>query len=267
MMLESNNDPWVVILDFTLVNGIDSSAAQAITKFRGKLNKTFHVQTVCFVTGNSEGFPTEFDLTAELTEEKSKFHGSYVFDSLNDALIWAEDALIYRQDPSILTDCELVRFPVGDASEYDTAIYFLSNLCPGNPSKSDLDKLFAHFTRETYKKDDIVWLQGSPGDSIKLVVSGRLISLLEDEAGTRESIGTGNTIGEVGLVNMSARLSTVCCLSNQAIVYSLSRASYEKLVEEKPKVARLIDLICVKYLTMRVQNVSNRIFETRCLPI
>jgi len=62
-------------------------------------------------------------------------------------------------------------------------------------------------------------------------------------------------------------MSTVKCVSEQAILYSMSRNSFEQLVDQQPHLARYIDLICVKYLTLRVQHVSNRIFETRCLPI
>jgi SulP family sulfate permease len=59
----------------------------------------------------------------------------------------------------------------------------------------------------------------------------------------------------------------VKCSSKDAVLYSMNREKFEKLVVQQPKLARYIDLICVKYLTLRVQHVSNRIFETRCLPI
>ena len=64
-----------------------------------------------------------------------------------------------------------------------------------------------------------------------------------------------------------ARMSSVKCLSDEAVVYSLSRQSYDELLQKDPHAARLIDLICIRYLSARVQHVSNRIFETRCLPI
>jgi SulP family sulfate permease len=265
-MLAAQNEPWVVIMDFQLVLGIDSSAAQAIAKLRGNLLKTFNVETLCYATGSDDGFPCEFGLSAELTDASTKFSGSYVFESLNDALIFAEDAILNRQDPLLICD-DLDYYPSDDACERDRAIHFLTNLCPGNSSKEDIEALLACYIREEYTENDTLWMQGSRSDCSKIVVRGTLISLLENEAGTVEHIGTGNTIGELGLVHGVARFSSVRCFSSTAVLYSLSRESYEKLVEENPRLARLIDLICVRYLTSRVQHVSNRIFETRCLPI
>jgi len=49
-------------MDFTLVLGIDSSAAQAIIKLRDSFTKQFGIKLSIFVTGSTEGFPCEFDL-------------------------------------------------------------------------------------------------------------------------------------------------------------------------------------------------------------
>jgi len=257
-----------VILDFTLVNGIDSSAAQAIVKLKDNLRKAFDVETLICVTGSKNGFPCEFDLSTELSEHNEDYCGSRVFETLDDAVMFAEDALIYRQDPSLVSGNKLPFSPEDETSDHDLALFYLRNICPGNPTEEDIETLLAQFSsREEYRHDDVIWVQGSPGDSIKLVVRGTLISLLENEAGTVETIPTGNTIGELGLVYGTARFSSVRCQSKEAVLLSLSRESYERLIEQNPRLARYIDLICVRYLSNRVQHVSNRIFETRCLPI
>jgi sulfate permease, SulP family len=122
--------------------------------------------------------------------------------------------------------------------------------------------------RETYAKDEFLWKQNDPSDSCKLIVSGMMMAMLENEAGTSEVVFSGNIIGELGLVRGIPRMSSVQCISDDgAILFSLSRSSYEYLVKTKPPVARFIDLVCITYLANRVQHVSNRIFETRCLPI
>lgn len=285
--------PWIVVLDFSLVLGIDSSAALTMTKLRDTLRKTFGVDLCIFVTGSDDGFPCEFDLTQELkascdgekelgdVEERQPSEtsvlldgngsennggfltGSHVEDSLDRALIVAEDAILSRngvcggiqRNSSFSTD------------EREIALLYLTNLIPGDPEMEMLTKLFSKFQREVYHRDDIIWTQGSPGDCVKLLIHGRLIAILENEAGTSETIDSGNTIGELGLVQGVPRMSSVKCISEEAILYSLSKNSFEELVRSAPKAARLIDLMCIRYLSARVQHVSNRIFETRCLPI
>ena len=196
--------------------------------------------------------------------------GSHISEDLNIALTYAENFLIARQDPNLLDDNPIVdsaALKKGSSilDENEVALTCLVNLCGAD--KFLVEQLFFRYEREVYQKGEIIWKQGSPSTSVKLLVRGVLISELENEAGTSELVSAGNSIGELGFVEGVARMSSVKCISSDAIVYSLTRESYEALLETAPRAARLIDLICIRYLSSRVQHVSNRIFETRCLPI
>jgi hypothetical protein len=46
---------------------MDSSAAHAIAKVKGILQKVMHLEVTVFVTGCAKGFPCEFDLSGELS--------------------------------------------------------------------------------------------------------------------------------------------------------------------------------------------------------
>ena len=149
--------------------------------------------------------------------------------------------------------------------EQDHAVDLLLRKCPGEERKI-VEHLLSYFTREVYNKGDVLWKQGSKSDSAKLLVSGDLLASLENEAGTTETISIGSMIGESGLVENCNRNSTVEVLED-SILYSLSRESWEDMKEKGAKCAHLMYAIVVRYLTLRVQHCSNRIFETRCLPI
>ena len=258
-------------MDFMLVLGIDSSAAQAMGKLRTMLRKQFYIDPCIFVAGSQEGFPTAFGLSKELSDPVDRFNGSHVVPDLDTALSLAEDALLARHDPTLLQQpiqpLPLAHKHSGLTEERDVALKYLTNLAVEPFTKESIETLFACFEREVHMQDDIVWRQGAPGDSAKVVVRGTLVALLEQEAGTSESVASGNVIGELGLVYRCPRMSTVVCQSEECVLYSLSREQFDKLVDTRPDVARIMDLICIKYLTGRVQHVSNRIFETRCLPI
>lgn len=126
--------------------------------------------------------------------------------------------------------------------------------------------LVRSFKREVYFKGAILWKQGSESDCTKILVRGSISSHLEGNE-TSELIPPGNFIGELGLVYDSKRLTTVECMSDSAVLYSLSKGAWETLSERQPRVARIVDMVVIHYLTHRVQHVSNRIYETRCLPI
>ena len=321
-----------VMMDFTLVLGIDSSAAQAIVKIKDGIHKTNQIKVCVFVTGSKDGFPCEFKLTKGLTCNEvynvdESEHGSlnlssisendsnlvneetflletrsndtarndllhsshkslgsmqtkniknYVTDTLDSALEFAEDILIAFENDQYLTsdtfglnDTTLLDLSDSTfylAEEKKAGLRYLNNLSPGQ-EMVDIEKLFSLLQREEYLKDDIIWKQGSPGDCMKLLIHGSLLSILENEAGTCEPIKRGNTIGELWLVYGMDRMSTVKCVSDKAVLYSLSRETWNMLIETNPKVARIVDMLLIRYLAHRIQHVSNRIFETRCLPI
>jgi len=229
------------------------------------------------------------DEEEDLNYQVSHYTGSCVSDSLDLALMEAEDALIAKQNPSLLLEDQngiLLQkrlsfnltgqqsgsggdtlYTTSNEEEKEEFMHTMKEICPGSICDDDVHLLFLSFTREIYKEEEPIWKQNDPSDSVKLLIFGQLIAELENEAGTKEIVPKGSMIGELGLVNGNPRMSTVKCVSEQAILYSMSRDSFEQLVDQQPHLARYIDLICVKYLTLRVQHVSNRIFETRCLPI
>lgn len=319
--------PLVVILDFTPVLGIDSSAAQTIAKLKDAISNKFDV-VVIFVTGNEEGFPCTYNLTQKVSSSNKQLlqpndiddddpivfeHGeclddnmsigdslasralhltaskhvhkcnvieeipnSRVCSTLDDALVFAEDVLIAIEDPHVLQNDVNERFRYSQRSSSSQSFsksaeasgvkLYLESLCP-NASADDINKLSTLLSREKYNYGDVIWEQGDTSDCLKLLLSGSLISLLEDEHGATETIHPGSTIGELGLVNGTFRLTTVKVLSGEAVLYNLSKENWEHLANSDPRIARFIDLLVVRYLSHRVQHVSNRILDKRSLPV
>ncbi len=102
--------------------------------------------------------------------------------------------------------------------EKSHAIELLFRKCPGE-SRQVVEQFLSYFTRETYNKGDVLWKQGTKSDSAKLLVSGDLISKLEYEAETTETISIGSMIGESGLVQATNRNSTVYVLADNTVLY------------------------------------------------
>lgn len=205
---------------------------------------------------------TKSDLIAEIPNSR-------VCETLDDALIFAEDVLVALEQPATFHTDSNERFPyVRNTSDNNNEVKrVLEALCP-EASTTDIDTIYGLLTPEKYNCGDTVWDQGDASESLKVVVEGTLISLLEDEHGATESICAGSTIGELGLVNGIQRLTTVKVTSNEAILYSLSREKWNTLTQENPRVARFIDVLVIRYLAHRVQHVSSsNILDRRSLPV
>jgi SulP family sulfate permease len=282
----AGDKPMIVILDFTLVVGMDTSAAQSVNKLKNTMNQTFGVTTNIFVMGPHRGyFPCEHGLSRLILDEEGMEHSTDIIVPKNqvcvdfdEALVFAEDVLITFEDPTILTkESSLKHFleqhsdeGLTPEEEKDLAIHYLQNLIRPDPFSNENDdaiRFLSYFTREVYSKTQVVWRRGDKSDSTKLILSGTLVASLGGRSGFREEIPRGVVIGELGLLEGVDRLSEVVCESDRAIVYSLNRETWEHLIRDDPALARILDHIAIRYLSHRVQHVSNRIYETRCLPV
>lgn len=318
-----NESPIVVIVDFTLVVGMDSSAAHAVAKLKKIIHRLFHVEVSIFVTGSGRGgFPCEYALSEALSPEAASqvaaagldynqltqphtkneagmspqvqkgsisiSRGSHsvratqlltlkadgrVCESLDDALRFAEDILIAREDPTLecstdfneLDDYAAINMTLEEEKFH--AKRFFRELLPkstGNMEKT-IDILLSAMKREEVSQDDALWESGAESDSMKLLVCGELLSIIED-TGASEVVKRGNIVGELGLVHGTKRLTTLLCSSEKAVLYSLSKAEFERMRKNKPEVTAAIDGVVIRYLAHRVQHVNNRYFHTT-LPV
>lgn len=248
-MKGNNEEPLIVILDFTLVVAMDSSAAHAVAKLKSILHRLFKVEVTIFVSGgHRHGFPCEYPLTETLaTEDESQTvdfnkieigsdspaqasRGSIcvsrgsksmkatqllrempknrVCASLDEALQFAEDILIARENPLLM---QVSKFLIEDEQkeltseeEVNQAAKYLEKLALTS-SVHELEAtraasaILTKCYREEFQKDDIIWLQGAESDSMKLLLSGKLVASLEGSH-IVELVRAGSMVGELGLV-------------------------------------------------------------------
>ena len=88
--------------------------------------------------------------------------------------------------------------------------------------------------------------EGEPGDSMYIVVVGRLVALREDGSGKRRVVGQirpGESVGEMGLLASQPRSATVQA-SRDSVVVRISEEAFRQVVAEHPQLlastARLV---------------------------
>ncbi len=195
-----------------------------------------------------------------------------VCESLDDALRFAEDILIAREDPSLESSADFneLEYPTSinmtmEEEKFYARRFFRELFPESEDMNKTIETLLKVMRREEYCQDDILWVSGVESDSMKMVICGELVSIIED-TGASEVVTRGNMVGELGLVHGTTRLTTLMCASEKAILYSLSREEFIKLKKKKPHVASAIDGVAIRYLAHRVQHVNNRYFHTT-LPV
>ena len=92
-----------------------------------------------------------------------------------------------------------------------------------------------------YRKDQIVFRQGDPSDSVFYIQSGRVKKTVVSEQGKEAVVallGAGDFFGEGCLAGEALRLSTVSALT-KCVIARISRADITRVIHEEPAFAEL----------------------------
>lgn len=245
---------WLV-LDFTLVVGLDSSAADRLTKIKYACD-TYKCKLV---------FAAVPPAYAKFTEHLSAvFHDSSTFAiacDLDGALAWCENDILGktgRDTDSPASSC------AADEDEF-MHLRHLRRFMPDQPH-SVQQRLLAYFSSQELAKDAVVWRQGDPSDRALLLVDGALTAVVEEEAGTTEHVSIGSVVGEMCFLTGEKRKTSLIA-TQRSVVYVLDRKSFAAMLEHDCYLAFLFQGISLRYTSYRLQYVGNRIWETKCLPI
>jgi Cyclic nucleotide-binding domain len=92
-----------------------------------------------------------------------------------------------------------------------------------------------------YRKDQIVYRQGDPADSVFYIQSGKVKKTVISEQGKEAVVailGTGNFVGEGCLTGQALRLSTVSAMT-ECVVVRIAKADITRVIQEEPAFAEL----------------------------
>lgn len=102
-----------------------------------------------------------------------------------------------------------------------------------------IHQLYAEVTWETYKSGDVLFYQGESGDDMFIVIGGRVRSTYSD--GIKERVlgdfGSGEIVGEMGLLGGSARTTTVTAM-RETVVVRVSRDTFDDMIKQSPDFSR-----------------------------
>jgi CRP/FNR family transcriptional regulator, cyclic AMP receptor protein len=92
-----------------------------------------------------------------------------------------------------------------------------------------------------FRKDQIVYRQGDPADSVFFVQSGKIKKTVVSEEGKEAVVallGTGDFFGEGCLAGEALRLATVSAMTN-CVIARISKADITRVIHEEPAFAEL----------------------------
>lgn len=222
-----------VLLDFSAVTGADSSAVMSLLKLRSFADRA----GVRIVYSGMTPAGGELLVKEGLVGDRSRHR---VFDTCDSALEWCEQTLLATP-------------PDQDARAFDE--WLLAQIKPPQHA----GRLMSYFERIEISEGRVLYAQGDPADTIDFVASGSLSIEIKTAQGERlrvRRIATNSIVGEMGFFRRLLRSATVTS-DGPAVIYSLSRANFERMRVEAPELAAALCEFVIQVLSDRV-DFANR---------
>ena len=204
-----------VILDFSLVSGVDSSAIASLTKLRNLCNRRGIVLIYAALSRADRGALARGGLFSGRAPEP--------FDDVHGAMAWCEDRLLLGAKLDI------------DTSPASFEAWFQQQLGTGVKAAD----LLHYFQCNDVDSAEVLYREGEPADTIDLVVSGRLaidVTKYNGEKLRVRRVTTHTVVGEMGFFRRSIRSATVSA-EVPTTLFTLTRANFERLRDERPELA------------------------------
>ncbi|EKM51192.1 uncharacterized protein PHACADRAFT_263202 [Phanerochaete carnosa HHB-10118-sp] len=274
-----DNPVRFLILDLSLVAGVDMSAAEAFVRVQRLLSAKQVILVFC-------GFNAETPIGRALRSvDLLEMEGVELFSAFNDALEWTENAYLRvwfqsqkvetrsialpgRQDDIVFGD-DIVstprrsrlleagwrtiardhspELPLSDNPElYVTLVKAFSSY--DEVSQALFAPLGAYLERMTLPEGFVLWTQDDASDGLYLIESGVLRAVYHLAAhtpDTEESMVAGTLAGELSALSESTRNAT-CVVERPAVVWKLSIESLRRMETEHAEMAKTLVKLILK---------------------
>ncbi len=111
---------------------------------------------------------------------------------------------------------------------------------------------------------EVLFKEGDPGDFMCIVLNGGLEVIKEtswkDEAKVVATLGTGNTIGEMSLIDHTPRSATVRAVTNSRLA-GLSQRVFDTIMNDKPRIGVKVLKGLAMTLSENLRDTSGRLAD------
>lgn len=230
--------PQLLILDFRMVTGIDSSAVISFLRL-AHFCEEWSIQLVF------AGLAPAQERVIESRGDPA-LAGARRFRSLAEALEHAEETLLTWSGSAAEVAGSLERWFQRDSQGL---------------GEQPVERLLDFLERRTVAAGETIFSQGEPSDSIELLLSGRVQVVLDLPDGSRLRLRTmleQTVLGEMGFFRRLPRSATVVA-EQPSLLYRVTRARYERMLAEAPEAAAALHRVIIATLSDRIAFANSEV--------
>lgn len=229
----------MLLLDFRLVGGIDSSALVSFVKMKQLINR---LNVKLIFTGLTSDIETQLTQQGVIDRQQEESN-CQVFLDLDRGVEWCENEILragtFRRKRFMPIAIQLEEF---------------------FPMPECVNQFLGYLEKVRAESGDMLYHQGEPSDCIYFVESGQVSIVRELADGKTERMGTvgeGTVLGEIGFYMNTARSASVFA-NKSSRLYRLTRETLQRMQEDDPKVASACHQFIAQLLAERVMQANRK---------
>jgi len=230
-----------LVIDFTRVDEMDSSAANSFAKL---MQICVRENVVLCLAGDQ---PAIIARLSSLGEELELADGVLqIFGEFDVAAGWCDDQLLLNF---------LGRNPAGQIMNPDVLLMDLLD------DKDVVATISGYFDQGTLASGAVLFEQGETGDSLYLILGGSISIVINLPGGqplTVRTMRAGSILGEMAVYTGSPR-SASAVAHHECVLYRLTVDSYNKLVSDHPVEAGLFSSYIVRLMAERLGRANKAV--------
>ncbi len=239
--IEKHLDALCIILDLKRVHTIDLTGAQLLKQIVDRVHEKEHFLLLSHLNTADE----DKERMRKLLHDVGVIHAigeDFIFSDTDHALEWAEDTLIQREIEEAKVKRE--RVALGNLGMFRDL------------TKKQLEVVRRHMRPHRFKKSEIVFREGEPGDRIYFIISGEvsvLASLAQNGRARRlATFAEGVFFGDMAILEGQPRSATVRADTDTEVLY-MTVEDFRNLVENEPHIASKMLLNMARELSYRLR--------------
>lgn len=240
--IEQVLDKLSIILDFKRVQTIDLTGAQLLKQIIERVHEKGNHLLISYLDEHGDKEKQRMYRLMQDTGVIDDLGREALFPDTDHAQEWAEDNLIR-------TELEAARIQREKLALKNLSVF-------KGLTNAQLEVVRQHMHPMCFKKDDIVFKEGDPGDKIYFLLSGE-VSVLASIVGNGRSrrlatFGEGVFFGDMAILENKARSATVRADSDAEVLY-MTVDAFEHLVNNEPMLASRMLLGMTRELSYRLR--------------
>lgn len=244
-------DVRFIVLDFAGITGADASAVISLVKLKNFADRRGTTLAFCAMDDTLRQA-----LARDQVFDDGNLHRH--FPALLEGLEWCELQLLRDASPATS-----MRLPADTASSNDADFieWLMAEFKLTAAPDVHAGQVTRYFQRRAMTESCTLYEQGTPADRIDLVAGGIVTISVHTETGGERRLRRmcqRTVVGEMGFFRSGTRSATVS-IEQAAILYTLSRESFDRMTHDDPALAVAFTAFIVRTLAGRLEFANTEI--------